>query len=417
MLRHRGAYSSGPIDSTERGFGLVEIMVGLVVGMIAMLVMVQMLTSSEVQKRTTLGVDDAQSNAAIALDQLQREVRQSGFGINQLRLLGCRLHLETAGGIDLPLSMVTINPGAAVIPAGDANSDTLLVMYSNSSGATQGQDVYRLADREGDTNNVTRLLAGNSDPDNPVQETYYTWADQSFNVGDWFIPDPRETVDPRVACPAVMQMRRVLGKPADTVAASPPGTINSGLLFNLGPSAAGGVASLRVQAFAVRNGKLAMCDYIANNCGTPCVAADGSCSPAWVPIANNIVAMRLLYGRDTAVGDLDGMVDTYDAWTPPAAGTTGCDLARIISLRVALVAQSAESSTDVVTAAAPVWAGSGVAPINLAAVRVRDGQSWQNYRYKLFETVIPLRNSPAWMLVRLREQGVADSREPTGCAS
>ena len=64
------------------GFSLVEIMVGMVIGMLGLIIMMQVFSLSESQKRTTTGGGDAHSNGAIALFGLQRDLRQAGFGVS-----------------------------------------------------------------------------------------------------------------------------------------------------------------------------------------------------------------------------------------------------------------------------------------------------------------------------------------------
>lgn len=391
-------------DRSMRGFSLVEIMVGLVIGLIAMLVLVQMLSTSEGQKRATLGADDAQNNGVIALDVLQREIRQSGFGISQVQIMGCPLQLPT--GTAPALAAVTINPAAAILPAGDANNDTLLVIYGNSAGATQGQELYNPADLAGVTQNLSMIQTA------VVDEKYYLWGDPSLNANDWVIPDARTAPVATAACATVLQLRRVLNKASFPQAAAPAPTATAGFVYNLGPGTAA-APSMQVLGYAVRNGTLTVCDYLSSNCGAACVLADGTCSVDWRPVASNIVSLRAQYGRDasTGGGDLDGVVDTYDQTTP----ATGCGWAKVGAIRLALVAQSAQGGSGVVTANAPTWAGSGTLPIDLSAVPTAGGFTWQNYRYKVFETVVSLRNNPAWMMVKLRDHSIPDFREATGC--
>jgi type IV pilus assembly protein PilW len=62
------------------GFSLVELMVGLVVGLLATLVVMQSLSSFEGNKRTTVGTSDAQANGNIALYLMQRELQFAGYG-------------------------------------------------------------------------------------------------------------------------------------------------------------------------------------------------------------------------------------------------------------------------------------------------------------------------------------------------
>jgi type IV pilus assembly protein PilW len=212
-------------------------------------------------------------------------------------------------------------------------------------------------------------------------------------------------------------------------------TVQGPRLFNLGPQP-------RIQAYAVRNGKLTVCDYTTNDCGAACTAADspagtvagGSCNASWLQIASDIVSLRAQYGRDTTDGNLldptismDGAVDVWDrtvatSLTPistiPAANTNACGLARISAIRLALVARSTQPEKAPggvsVTAAAPLptlawaldWAGSDPAAVavnaaNAAAVRINltltrpdttTWPTWADFRYKVFGTTVPIRN-------------------------
>lgn len=76
-------------DHREAGFGLVEIMVGVVIGMLAIIVMMQVFSLSEERKRTTTGGGDAQSTGVIAFYQLQRDLGQAGYGFGTTELFNC----------------------------------------------------------------------------------------------------------------------------------------------------------------------------------------------------------------------------------------------------------------------------------------------------------------------------------------
>ena len=108
-----------------RGFSLVELLVGLVIGMIGVVIMMQIFSVSEGYKRTTTGGDDAQNNGAIGLYGLQRDLRQAGQGTNSFNglvppgaaasLIGCNVTLRAGVTINAN-APVTINH--ASIPAG-----------------------------------------------------------------------------------------------------------------------------------------------------------------------------------------------------------------------------------------------------------------------------------------------------------
>lgn len=121
------------------------------------------------------------------------------------------------------------------------------------------------------------------------------------------------------------------------------------------PESASGVASattLNLFAFAVRGNQLWQCDYLASDCAT--VGAN------WTVIADDIVSMR-------------------------------AECSNANGIRLALVARSPQLEKTAVTTAAPTW--SGAAAIDLSATTVDTGYTWQNYRYKVIESLIPNRNT------------------------
>lgn len=337
----------------ESGFSLVEILVGLVIGLIGIIVMMQVYALSEGRKRTTTAGSDAQNSAFIALDTLQRAVTQSGAGFAHTRLLNCNIQLPN--GNPIPLAPVIINPPDTVIPPStlpaDANHVRLLVSYGGSNDQPDGYNLF--APMTGP--NYTLTSAG------------------SFTVGDWLIHAP-------AACPLLLRpvTNYVAGTLAVDVNANPSTTDSAIALFNLGTTP-------RFLAFAVRNGTLTVCDYMANNCGDASAATLAN-QNIWRPIINNVAAFQAQYGRDTTAS-MDGIVDAFDQTTP----NTACLWARTSALRVALATRSVQYEKENVTLVAPVWRG-GALDVSDNGTRA----DWQRYRYRVFETQIPLRNI-AWM--------------------
>jgi type IV pilus assembly protein PilW len=346
-----------------RGFSLVELMVGLVIGMIGVVIMMQIFSVSEGYKRTTTGGDDAQNNGAISLYGLQRDLRQAGQGSNSFNgvvppgaaasLIGCNVTLRAG---------VTINANGPVtinhpdIPAGDSNTDTLLVFYGNSSDSPEGDRIA--AQPATNTYRLTGFAAAASAP--------------AMRVGDQVVAHPGIRPSP---CNLSMEPVTAVAGNDVTVGTGLAGASN-GALFNLG-------ATPRIVVYAVRGGALTMCDYMVNNCGGALVPAN------WVSIASNVVSLRAQYGHDTTPAPMNLTVDAFNQTTP----TTECGWVRMRAVRVALVARSAQLEKDVVTPTAPAWAAS--AP----AIDLSGDAEWQRYRYKLFETVVPLRNL-AWLGVQ-----------------
>ena len=359
------------IRRRQRGVGLVEVMIGMLIGMIALLIMLQMLSSSEGQKRTTLGADDAQNNGAISLYSIQRDLREAGYGVSELRVIGCGL-TNLPGGASLPSAApVVINPATSVIPAGDANTDRLLVVLGDSSGVAQGIPVLDPAAVGGLARMSARGLNGN-----PITttngENYYAWNPQLVQAGAYVFVGAAA----RASGACSYALKQV--NPA-SAGAGVAQNATTGYIYSLGMAP-------RLVAYRVSNGNLTSCDYLTQDCTS---------AGNYQIIAENIVSLRAQYGRDTGTGDLDGILDTYDQTTPASA----CDWARVSAVRFVVVARGADRSTGVTTVA-PTWAGSATAPLTLSSVPVPAGQSWQDYRYRTFETVVPLRNNVVWGLVQ-----------------
>jgi type IV pilus assembly protein PilW len=331
-----------------RGISLVELMVGIVIGMIAIVVLMQVFSLSEGNKRTTTGTGDAQTNGAIALTELERDIRQAGFNIGGFAIVGCNVTPPAPATWTIN-SMAPVIINHPDIPAGDPNTDTVMVAYGNSSGSSEGDRV------------ITQ----------PASTVFTVTTPTSFTVNDNVIAVPAASPRPS-PCTLLMEPAvNVTPSPPNVTVAS-PGTagMTDGTLFNLGQTPV-------VRVYAVRNGVLTQCDFLA----TDCRSTDTS---RWVPIGDNIASLRAVYGRDTS-SPMDMVADTFDQTSP--AGTDACGWTRILAVRLVLVARNAQLNKQAVTTASPGWAASAVAPIDLS-----NGTNWTLFRYRTFEAVVPLRN-------------------------
>src|SRR3989338_7895818 len=71
------------------GFSLVEIMVGMVIGLLSTIIVMQVFATFEGQKRTTTGGSDAQTNGGVGLYTIERDIRMAGYGFADAT--GCAL--------------------------------------------------------------------------------------------------------------------------------------------------------------------------------------------------------------------------------------------------------------------------------------------------------------------------------------
>lgn len=347
---------------TLAGFSLLEIMIGMVIGLLGTIVIMQVYSMNESRNRTTTSGDDAQNSAAIGLYGLQRDIQQSGYGLSAAKIIGCNVQLR-AGVMLNVTAPVTINH--ASLPAGDANTDTLLVVYGASNSSAEGDGITA----------------------QPAATIYTVQTPTSFVLNDRVIAEAQARPNP-----CNLSLDQVVAVDAATSAV----TVNTGVagmangtLFNFGQTP-------KVVAYAIRNGNLTMCKLVdintttfadaGKNCFDATLVAD---TTVWIPISGDIVGLRAQYGRDTNVLPMDGVVDVYDQTTP----ATACGWLQTAAIRLVLVARSGKQEANNVTAAAPVWAGSATQAIDLTMNP--DGSAnanWQRYRYKTYETLVPLRN-------------------------
>ena len=355
------------------------------IGLLGIIVMMQMFTVFEEQKRTTISGDDALTSGVIALNGLQRDIEQAGWGLNSIKILGCSIS-GLVPSATIPLAPVVINPVglSAADGVADANTDTLMVMAGNANNTVEGV--------------LINAVAGS---------IYSVKSSQPFAVGDNVFAMPKNRPTNPSPCVTLANVKLTVAPPSlqkVQVPGSALTTVDQGLLFNLGSAPS-------VRVYAIRNSNLSVCDYITKDC-------TGNANGTWVEIANNVVSMRAQFGRDTIVtppasptSQMDGEIDLWDQYNPvlstsAAVSSTAakdgynCRVARIRAVRIALVARSSQPEKTVVTASAPGWMGSavsGVTPANPTALPITppasaSGQSWQSFRYKTFQTIVPIRN-------------------------
>lgn len=318
----------------QRAFSLVEIMVGMVIGMLGIVIIMQMTTLFESRKRTTTGGDDAQNGGAIALYSLQSQISQAGYGISSSNLIG--KSLATPFTTINALTPVVVNL-PAIAGVQDANTDSFVVLYGNSHTTSEGS------------------LINNSAATLPYQIVDGTGSGaageggKSFSIGDWVIPSQSGVTAShgmfQVIGPSSTSVVAVSGVPPSLAyvanASNPP------FLFNLGPSPS-------IAAYAIINGALNTCDYLNNNCATT--------PAAWTRLADGIINMRVQCNASNG-------------------------------LRVALIARSVQIDPNIVTTVTPYWNPAGISAPVVATPAAAWGADWNKYRYKTFETIVPIRNA------------------------
>jgi type IV pilus assembly protein PilW len=357
MRQHKKAHLQQK-PAAQSGFSLIELMVGLVIGLLATLVIVQVFSVFEGRKRSTSGTSDAQTNGSIALLSLQRNIQMAGYGIPLPMADRENSPLKCAAIPDFdPDNDASTNNSTNLFPlviqdgAGNA-SDTITVRYSttamgaipvrivNATSATSGTGMV-ITNNIGCSNNDIALIS------NGTACTMTTVADANGN------PNTLQNI---------------------TLSATTPlgGPLANGSRFSC-------MGNWQNYTYQIVNNELLL---------------NGQ------PIVSEVVNMQAQYGVSNAANSnqVNEWVDATGAtWAVPTVENRN----RIKAIRVAVVVRNGLLEKEVVSAACSsttaanptgvcAWDGSlyGAAPaIDLSAT-----PNWQNYRYRVFETIIPLRN-------------------------
>lgn len=366
------------------GFTLVEIMVALVIGMIGIVIIMQVFSVQEGYKRSTIGVGDAQTNGALGVFAIERELRMAGYGISHSALRACgniQYYWEpTAAQLaaGAPATSCSTDPGS---PLPQLSFNPIRV----TDGAGGAPDTIELSYATGDV----RISPAQVDKTMPspssaldLDSTY------GFNVGDLVLATNGSD------CTMMQVSRPQAGAPQKLIH-------NSG--NDCDPAGGGGVACQfnaagttckrafpagtnvfnmgipTVKRFFVAGTDLAVTEFFRPASAGALPAMN---PPATQVIINDIVDLQAQYGKDTTG---DNTVDTFDA-TTPATPTAWLE---VRAIRFGLLARSGDfvkpdaAGVCTATTVAPTWAG--------GAFTLPDGLP-SCFRYRVFETVVPLRN-------------------------
>jgi type IV pilus assembly protein PilW len=356
------------------GFSLVELMVGILVSIICTLAIMTAFAVYEGHKRTTTSGNDAQQNGSYALYELERQVRTAGSGIvqgNNYSVWGCPLSASTSSAQVLPATKALPAPFAAW------PTTTLAMPVLVSAGATASAP------------DTIAVISGN-----PAYQVFKvaitsTPAVNSVVVGNGFgiqANDYLLGILPGGTC-ALAQASGITSNTNITLvtANSPTTGLNTAVnLFDLGPQ-----PTLSLFGVDTTSNNLVSYDLLQRP-----VAAG---APSVIPLADGVIVMKTLYGVHTTGATNP---DEVDAWVPPTgtwslatltANTADAAAAvgEIMAVRVAVVVQSRlpERSSDY-TGPATLTLFPDQPAANQYVIPLQT-----QYRYKVYDTTIPVRNA------------------------
>jgi type IV pilus assembly protein PilW len=351
----------------QNGFSLVELMIAVVIGLLSTLVIMQTFTAFEGQKRTTSGSSDAQTNGALALYSIERELMMAGYGLplfsSKDSPMKCYPTTFTVDHDNLPTTpSIGFEPIQITDGGANGESDTVTIRYSSSAVASASGGV-------------------------------------PMNIGGVSVTDI--TVDVALGCNdkdvamlingSACSMTLVAGTPTPIV--GPPKKDKVTVASATNAVVGGTLACLgRWSEVSYRVG------HQDNRYWLETVDSRSTTFPAAQPRQSEIVNIQAQYGISTTAKDfaVSEWVDAVDPWDAPFLS----DRNRIKAVRIAVVARSGLAEKEkVTTACGSQFCAEWEDPVrpgltrNSPAMKVAiPGADWENYRYRTYQTIVPLRN-------------------------
>ena len=393
-----------------RGFSLVEMLVSVLIGLLALTFVMRSSVNFEQSRRSGIGGSDSMQNGIIALFSMENDASQAGWGLNDPTVLGCPglfydsqgfANANTSGGVAFTYAPINVtfngaDPDVITFLSGTSESGTPPV---TAGATTLPADTPLTFYRTGDV----LLLA-------PLMPTAGPGA--GVQAGPCAIAQVTNIIGASISITNDGSINTRFNRPAGALAAF-SGTGQS-KIYNLGQGNA-----LSFHTWDVSNGFMRLrATDLAGASNAPVSAVGG------------IVSIKALYGFDTrpvappgTIGCVTGApffqsdcgtqitqwsASMIDANTD--AATNSMDFQRLVVVRLAVVARSRQAErltaghttcTDTIPAntALPTVFGNQE-PGNIATVPIQvnvavtgDTISWTCYRYRVFETIVPLRNS------------------------
>ena len=384
-----------PSRRGEAGMALLETVIGLALGLVALLVIVQSFTNSEQFMRASGGQADAQQRGTIATWRLTRELRMAGSGIGHgASIWGCTLNAWKGGARILPRPLpwpepfdnlpttLVLTPVAVADDAGPNGSDQIL--FSNARSAA------------GNVPSTVSIISAGM-----IQST----SSAGFRARDMLLVADATTVGPcqigqidtgYAPVPGLAAPSQLPTGSAGTTYNAPTGFANlpqpgDYTMVNLGGGASVQMIGLNDQE------QLVLLDALGTMTGTEPVV-----------LAENVLQMQVLYGLDDGSGGGTANDNVVDQWVSPRGGLQFANLhsasgaaLRVKALRVAVVvrtdARQGRTGPSTVTLFPDMPAADRVT-ISLSA-------SEQANQLQVYDLVIPLRNTLAALCAEHRRAG------------
>lgn len=368
---------------SQRGISLIETLVGMAIGLLVTLVIVQVWGVFEDQKSRTASGSSAQESGLLALTQLEQDMRSAGAGLSDSAAFDCTTiysYYESGGTSVSPIP--AYSGGMGMVPVqitdGGTGSDTLTVKRGSDFLGALPATITQPMPQSSSELNISSTV-GFCDGTNCAP------ADTILVV---------DSVTGKCTVMLVTQVQQSASKiqhnPGGTTTYNPTAAFQNA---NAWPAYSTGAKVLKIgqlisHAYTVNSSnQLTLIDYSIPSASTTSV------------LAGDVVKLKAQYGI-AAVGSQD-----VNDWVSATAATgwnvlDSAKVKRIKAVRLVVVARSAKMEAANVTSTCINNAGVNYGPCawsdsaddKAPLIDLRSNADWQKYRYRVYQTIIPIRN-------------------------
>jgi type IV pilus assembly protein PilW len=341
---------------------LVELMVGLMVGLLVILAASGSLSFFETQRSTSVSGNGAMNSGVMAGYLLQRDLRNAGVGLMNATQLACST-------LNLYYNATTPANGAAVAPAqiadGGAGPDSVTVFFVNSALGSAPVQLSR-----------GLLTAGGN---------LFVNSTSGLQQGDVVLIAGASATDP---C-TVAQLSALTPNGAEVELTRASGTwnpSNPSAVFATAPLYAAGGAVIKAGSGLTGSG-LTWRRYSV--VGRALNATD-LVTGTTIQVATNVLSLQAQYGvTDGISNEIRRWVDATDEWTAPTPSL----VTRIRAVRFSVVMRSPKK--ELARDSSGECSVTTVAPQpfpDVAALDLSADPDWRCYRYQVYASIAPLKN-------------------------
>jgi type IV pilus assembly protein PilW len=344
----------------QSGMSLVELMVGILVGLLVVMAASGSLAFFEGQRRTSLSGNAAMNSGVMAGYMMQRDLRNAGLGLMNATQLGCT-------GLNLYYNNTTRADGAAVAPAqitdGGAGPDAVTVFFTDSVlGSAPVQLTHGLTAPGGNlrVNSTSGLQTGDV-----------------VLIASSVPTDPCTVAQISSITPVAteVELARAAGASRPWNAPNPAAAFANAPLYPAGGVVVKAGNTLTWRRYSVANGALNATDLVTGNA---------------IQVAANVVSLQAQYGvTDGISNEVRRWVDATAEWANPTVDL----ITRIRAVRFSVVVRS--DRKELVNDGAGNCVVTPVAPSpwpDVPALDLSADPDWHCFRYQVYASIAPLKN-------------------------